>query len=415
MFRIAGDPTIALPALLLVAFVVRGAWIDQPPGGLIFDEAYYVNATRVILGWPVEAGANYADATPGLDPNIEHPPLGKLLIAASMLAFGDNGLGWRLPSILAGLAALGALYLIVRASGETVRFAMLATSIAAFDNLTLVHGRIATLDMLALAPVLFGAWFALRRWWIVAGVALALGFLVKLTAIYAIGAVIAILALQAWTAWRKGGSSPRPVLLGTALMLMSFAVLGLGGLWLLDLRYTDFATPLEHVAHMIRYGASLTQPLDHSGVCASATSAPWQWPFNDCEITYLRVDQTVTEGEEVVSRYATIDFRGALNPLLIGAVPIAFLHAAWRAWGPSDETSRWSVLWGLAHWLPFVLLALVAARVTYLYYFLPVVPALAIMVTTLLLRAGLPRIVLWGFVVAYAIGFAAYFPFRQIP
>ena len=33
----------------------------------------------------------------------------------------------------------------------------------------------------------------------------------------------------------------------------------------------------------------------------------------------------------------------------------------------------------------------------------------------LLLRSGLPRVVLYGFVVAYAIGFIAYFPFRQVP
>jgi dolichyl-phosphate-mannose-protein mannosyltransferase len=415
LWALSGEPSIILPAILLLAFVARGVWIDEPPGGLIFDEAYYVNASRVILGWPVEEGANYAEAPPGLDPNIEHPPLGKLAIAGSMLVFGDTGLGWRLPSMIAGLVALVALYLIVRATGETVRFAALAVGLLAFDNLTLVHGRIATLDMLALAPVLVGAWFAMRRWWIAAGFALALGFLVKLTAVYAVGAVVAFLAVQAWASWPGNRTRLRPTLTGTARMLLSFLVVGLGGLWLLDLGWTDFGSPIDHVTHMIRYGASLTEPLDHSGVCASATSAPWQWPFNDCEITYLRVDNTVTEGGNPVARYATIDFRGALNPMLAGAAPLAFLYAAWRTWRPADVTSRWSVLWALAHWLPFVFLALVAARVTYLYYFLPVVPALAVIVATLLLRAGLPRMVLWGFVAAYALGFAAYFPFRQIP
>jgi len=32
-----------------------------------------------------------------------------------------------------------------------------------------------------------------------------------------------------------------------------------------------------------------------------------------------------------------------------------------------------------------------------------------------LARAGLPRIVTYGYVLAYAAGFVAYFPFRQIP
>jgi hypothetical protein len=51
----------------------------------------------------------------------------------------------------------------------------------------------------------------------------------------------------------------------------------------------------------------------------------------------------------------------------------------------------------------------------YIYYLLPAIPAIAVAIALLLGRAGLPRFVGWGFVVAYAVGFAAYFPFRQIP
>ena len=45
----------------------------------------------------------------------------------------------------------------------------------------------------------------------------------------------------------------------------------------------------------------------------------------------------------------------------------------------------------------------------------PILPAVAVMVALLLMRSGLPRAVLYMFVVAYALGFLAYFPFRQIP
>jgi predicted membrane-bound dolichyl-phosphate-mannose-protein mannosyltransferase len=140
--------------VLVAAFVARVAWLNLPDGGLIFDEAYYVNAARVLLGWPVAEGAHYAGSPAGLDPNTEHPPLGKLLIALSMSVFGDTGIGWRIPSIIAGLVAIAAVYRIVRASGETPWLAILVVGILAFDNLTLVHGRIATLDMLVLAPIL---------------------------------------------------------------------------------------------------------------------------------------------------------------------------------------------------------------------------------------------------------------------
>ena len=190
------EPDMLLPLLLIGAFIVRGVWIDVPPGALIFDESYYVNAARILLGWPVEAGATYAGAAVGLDPNIEHPPLGKLLMALSMVVFGDNGLGWRLPSLVAGMLVLGALYGIVRSTGETPHLAILAVGFLAFDNLTLVHSRLGTLDMLVLAPILIGAWLGLRERWALAGVLIAVGFLVKLTAVYALVALLLLLLIR---------------------------------------------------------------------------------------------------------------------------------------------------------------------------------------------------------------------------
>jgi hypothetical protein len=44
-----------------------------------------------------------------LDPNTEHPPLGKLLIALSVLLFGDNGIAWRIEPDRRP-CRLGALY-----------------------------------------------------------------------------------------------------------------------------------------------------------------------------------------------------------------------------------------------------------------------------------------------------------------
>jgi hypothetical protein len=75
----------------------------------------------------------------------------------------------------------------------------------------------------------------------------------------------------------------------------------------------------------------------------------------------------------------------------------------------------WTVAWAAANYLPYLALALFTDRIMYLYYALPLVPAVAVGVALLLVRAGLPRPVRWGFLLAYVVGFAAYFPFRQIP
>jgi 4-amino-4-deoxy-L-arabinose transferase-like glycosyltransferase len=380
----------------------------------VFDESYYVNAARILLGWPVQAGANYAGAPLGLDPNLEHPPLGKLIIAASMLVFGDNGIGWRLPSVVAGMLALGATYGIVRAAGETARLGLVVVGLLAIENLTMVHSRIGTLDMLFVAPALIGAWLALRERWVLGGLLIGVAMLVKLTALYALLAIVALLLVRFLGAWRAGRRWDGSIRAAVTVAVVTGAVF-IGGLWAMDARFTTYHSPIDHIAHMVEYGANLRSSVDRSGSCATNESLPWQWLFNECQITYLRVDVTVTSGADVVSKVPTIDFRGAMNPLLAGAIPLATLFVLWTAWRSKHRLSQWVVVWAAANWVPYVVLAIVNRRVTYLYYFLPVVPAMATAIAILLLRSGLPRFVLAGFVAAYVVGFVAYFPFRSIP
>jgi Dolichyl-phosphate-mannose-protein mannosyltransferase len=99
--------------LVLASLLLRLLWLARPDGSLIFDESYYVNAVRVIIGIP-PAQNRYADKPFGLDPNTEHPPLAKLIVAGSMSVLGDNAYGWRLPSVAFGTVGIVLVYGIVR-------------------------------------------------------------------------------------------------------------------------------------------------------------------------------------------------------------------------------------------------------------------------------------------------------------
>jgi hypothetical protein len=263
--------------------------------------------------------------------------------------------------------------------------------------------------------MLVAAWLALRDRWLLAGVMVAVGALIKLTALYALLALLLLLVIRAAGAWRQDRRVRSTEVRAGAMLVGAFGVVAFIGLWGLDARFTTFTSPIAHVSHMVQYAAALEAPNDSGGLCTGASSAPWQWLINECQINYLRVDVTVAEGEDVVSRTATIDFRGALNPVLAGTIPLAVLFVAWLGWRTGNVLAVWALVWAAANFLPFVWLALVSQRVTYLYYFLPVVPALAVAVALLLTRARLPRVVVWGYLVAYALGFLAYFPFREIP
>src|SRR4051812_11871945 len=65
---------------------------------IYFDEAWYVPTARAWL------------AT-GEMLHQEHPPLGKLLIAASISLFGDNAWGWRVMSAAFGAVTILAVWL----------------------------------------------------------------------------------------------------------------------------------------------------------------------------------------------------------------------------------------------------------------------------------------------------------------
>lgn len=390
-------PRLALAAVLAVGLFLRLLWLDVPDHASIYDEVYYVNAARIMLGEP--AIEHYAGDRVGIDPNHEHPPLGKLLMAGAMRIFGDDGYGWRMVSVLAGMASILLVYGIVRSTGGDAWLGVLAAGVFSADNLVFVSSRAGILDMPLTALMLLAAWLALRRWLLLAGVACAVAALIKLTGVYALLAILLYLLVDAWS--RRDLS--RHLLAPAGRLMLAFAPVWLAGLWLLDMWVTPYRFPWEHLAYMIQHGFSLTHFIGSS----DPSSAPWQWLVNDRQINYY----TATAG----AQGTTIFFRGAMNPIVVGAAPLAIAYSVWRYIDRHDRLSLWVATWIAATYLPWVFLALVAHRITYINYFLPTLAAVAVAIAQLLRQAGLPRSVMWAYLVLLGMGFVFYFPYRAIP
>jgi len=385
----------------------RAFRLGTPNKPAIFDEPFYVNSARLILGIHVRGGP-YMDYPLGLDPNHEHPPLGKLLIAGSMRLFGDNGFGWRFPSLLAGIACIALVYAIVRAVSEDDWLAVLAAGIFAFDNLVLVHSRIGTLDMPMLAFLLLGVWCWFRGWPLAAGVACGIAGLIKETAYLGVAALL-LLGLGA-VVIRAGRERAldRRALRASVLLVLSAAVVWFGGLWLLDLAYTNYDNPWAHLRAILNYGFGIR------GITANNQSRPWRWFVNEGQMTYFDLVKNVTVNGRTVSTQQLIFFRGAMNPVLIGAAPLAISHVAWRAWRFREMLSIWVLAWVATTYLVYYPLVLFADRTTYLYYILLTMPALAVATAQLLRQSALPRVVTWGYLIALLVGFGLYYPFRGV-
>jgi dolichyl-phosphate-mannose-protein mannosyltransferase len=408
--RIHVTPLQALVGVLGLAVLCRTFRLRQPNQAVIFDERYYVNAARIILGWHVNPDDPYAGSPHGLDPNHEHPPLGKLMIAGSMKLFGNDALGWRLPSLVAGVAAIVLVYLIVRAAARDEWLATIAATTFAFDNLVLVQSRIATLDMPYVVLLLLGVWLWLRGMPFLAGAACGVAALVKLPAVYGAAALLLLaVGAVAHERWRRRTWS-RQHLRGLILLVVSFVGVWLLGLWALDVAFTPYNSPFAHLRYMFHYGFALS----HGGGPVNSESNPWQWLANRVEIPYFKVDQNISVGGHVTATRPVVDFEGAMNPVVIGIAPLAFTYSAYRAWRFGDRLSLWVVAWVAATYLSYYPLVLISHRTTYLYYFLPTLPAVAVAIAQLLREAALPRLVAWGFLLGLAVAFYDYFPFRRL-
>jgi predicted membrane-bound dolichyl-phosphate-mannose-protein mannosyltransferase len=412
---------LAITALSLGA---RLAWLEQPCRApcrtaadhvLVFDEAYYVNAARVIAGLAPPAGQRYADAPLGEDPNSEHPQLAKLVIAGSIELLGDGPLAWRLGSILAGTLALLGMFALVRAAGGGEWVALSAAALMSADNLLLVHGRIATLDIYALAAMLWSVVLYLRGRPVAAGVVLGIGACFKLVAPYG----VAVLAVYEGLLLLRGTSGAwRSALARLAGCVAVAGAVGFGLLALMDRIAPPYDAsagkrvgggPLGHLGHMLSYASQQTSPHGPTGIA----SDPWGWLVDLKPIVYLNVDPS-RPAPGLSGIRPPVHFLGMISPpILLLALP-ALVWAARHV--RIDRTAALAVAWFVGTFVPFVLLSLLWARTSYLYYMVTVMPGLYLAgarVLPALARRQRRLVVVWG--VAVLAAAVVMYPFTPLP
>jgi hypothetical protein len=428
-------PLILLALVSLLSLAARSAWLGEPCQSpcnragdhvLVFDEAYYVNAARVIAGLRPPPGAHYADAPPGTDPNAEHPQGAKLIMAASIELFDDGPFAWRLGSLIFGSIAILGVFALVCAAGGNRWLALGASTLMACDNLLLVHSRIGTLDIYVLAPMLWGVALYLRGRVFSAGIVLGLAACFKLVAPYAV-LVLALIELGRVLSARGDPGRPQGWTLKRALRrLIPCTLIGVAvyvGLQeIMDLIATPYADAdaklitggaFAHIAHMFSYAAQQTSPHGPQGIA----SYPWQWLFDYEPITYLRINPS-NPGAGLYAIHPVSRFFGMISPPIMVLWIPAMLFCVYRltrasglgrrhrgvpAGSGGSPAASWDsgsaapaqvaivgVAWFIGTWLPFELLSLIYSRTSYIYYMVIVMPGIYVPICYLL--AGVWRL-----------------------
>jgi hypothetical protein len=424
--RLTSSPTAPLLLLAVLSVLSLGAralLLDEPcmspcrhasDHTLVFDEAYYVNAARVIAGINPPAGSHYTGDPTGTDPNAEHPQGVKLIIAGSIELFGDGPFAWRLGSLLFGSLAILGLFVLARAAGAGRWQALGACALMACDNLLLVHGRIGTLDIYVAAAMIWGVALYIRGSPILAGLTLAVGACFKLVAPYAI-AVLVLLELIRILVARRGANDRADWRAGAALRRLAACVVPgtvvFFVLWVMGMIATPYddststlisGGPFAHFSHMLSYAAHQTSPHGPKGIA----SYPWQWMFDYKPITYLRINPSLP-GDGLFAVHPTAHFLGFVSPPIMllaipssifGAVSLVRARRARAVASGQDATDRQlaivGIAWFLGTFLPFELLSLIYSRTSYLYYMVIVMPGFYVSIVYLVARARRHKVAL---------------------
>lgn len=159
--------------IVLVLGLALHLWRLSAPPRFVFDEVYYVPAARALL-----------QNKP--DPNWVHPPLGKVLIGASIKLFGDKPWAWRFPSAAAAALAAGFFFLLARDLFKSSFIAFYASSLYLLDGLTFVQARLAMLDMMSVGFLLPAIYFFRKERYFLSSIFFAAAVLCKWTALFAL-------------------------------------------------------------------------------------------------------------------------------------------------------------------------------------------------------------------------------------
>lgn len=373
------------------------------PDKINFDEVHYVPAAKQLL----EPGEH----TPLLNPM--HPPLAKEIMALSIRAFGDNSLGWRYPSVVFGALSIVAMYLCGLALFAAQGPALATAALTFLNQMVFVQSRIAMLDIYMLAFDLFGVAAFIYGFkkqkpqigFALAGLAFGLATACKWSGLFPLGVCIAVVAvirlLQGWRTsfadanaddWYQPDRWPdfRYYHAAVCLVLVPLLAYFVAYMPLTGLSVGDF---IEAQRRIFVENAGSHPPHPYMSSWPS-------WPLLMRPIWY-QFDKLADE------RFQAIVFLG--NPLILWPALVA-LGICLKDWISQRRADAFLII--VFYIGPWVAWAALPRNISFIYYYLTsgTIATLALVYAFTQGERAPPRWMLWAFVAAASLGFAAMLP-----
>jgi dolichyl-phosphate-mannose--protein O-mannosyl transferase len=360
---------------ILILIVVAGAFLrlyhlGDPPT-YIFDEVYHVPTAKLIAAHDPRAYEWWHGEL--LDDELQsgtyidwlHPPLAKLIQAGSLRLFGDVSWAWRLPSAVAGILLIIAVYALTRAIMPTAHFApLIAAGLVSVDGLAIAQSRIAMNDIF----VTLWLTLALRYYWLYTNSKSNSSYLWFLAG--SVGCAIAskwsgILIFGLFAFWELFNWLIKPKLSQflRSFYLIIFLILTSAFIYLLS--YAGLFTK-HNFSHFQELHRQIFAYQFHLDATHAYSSPAWTWPLALYPV-YLHLDANT--GRQLWNRPFYLSGYLAVGCLVL-ALMIVVTHFFTGSFTTADRQLSFLLLAYCCLWLPWVF----SPRIMFFHHYLPALP-----------------------------------------
>lgn len=305
----------------------------------------------------------------------DHPPFAKLVMAGGILILGNDPVGWRISSVIVGVAGILVVYYLARYVTGRQAIGVLAAGLLMMDGMYLVYSRMGLVDIyltvLSMSSVFALAWYLKRPFHqvraplLLIGLFMGLSIATKWSAAYGAFFVgLVVLGRFAWTWWTHRQQAPTSmrgpgylqhiIWVPLALIVLPLAVY-IGSYIPLFLDGYSFGYFIDLQKEMLNYHA-------HFSADPPTASRWWSWPLDMRSVWF---------GTRSLEDGRTARTYALGNPILYWAFLPAVAWTLYRWWKSQNHVALLVLAVGFfGQWLPWVFIE----RTTYLYHFLPSVP-----------------------------------------
>lgn len=303
-----------------------------------------------------------------------HPPVSKLIMAASISIFGENSFAWRLPSAISGTLVIYLIYLFTQKLFNSTQTSLLAATIASLDGLLLTQSRIAMNDIFLVVFMLIALIYYLQfidkqeyKYLILSGLFVGISLSTKWSGLF----LLPIIGISEGYRLAKK-KIPTFSLKYLSLFFFSFIILPI---FIYILSFTQFFLQGHTTQQFVELHNQIVRYQFGLDATHTFQSKAWQWPIISRPVWY-HVDYSIPN--KVGNIYALS------NPIISWFGLFAFIWFLIQVFTKKKNQTISHLLLISSYifvWMPWLL----SPRIMFYYHYTPAIPFLAIFIAYLLM------------------------------